>query len=297
LLQNQIRLKQEEKNRKVGLIISGAFHLLLLLAFLFVIAWKEPDPPIPEYGIELNFGTSDVGTGNVQPETETLESPEEDEAAPEELPEEVIEEPVEETDVVEETPVEEQAEQPQTTDNTQSSPDVVDNTPKEEKQPVEETKKEEPKKPKVEEKQPEKQPDTGAKGKDGESEAPQNSNQGDNIDKEGDKGDEQGSLDSRALYGEQGGGGGPALSIVGWIWDEVPNDKDDSSENGQVIIDFWIDDNGEVLRTQIKETGVSMSVAKFYEDQLRQISFSKTSSGTVTKALTKGTVTFSIKSK
>ncbi|MTI20573.1 hypothetical protein E1176_06035, partial [Fulvivirga sp. RKSG066] len=264
-------MEKEERNKKLGLVISGAFHLLLLLAFLFIIAWKEPDPPIPEYGIELNFGTSDVGTGNVQPETAVEETPVDEEAAPEELPEESTEDVVEEVDVteeVEDTPTE----AAETTENTQASPDVVEETPKVEKQPeVKEVKKEtKPVEKPTEEKKTEK-PAAGAKGNEGENNKPQNANQGDNIDKQGDKGDEQGTLDSRALYGQAGGGGGPALSIVGWIWDEVPNKKDDSSENGQIIIDFWIDDQGEVLRTRITETGVSMAVAKFYEEQLREI--------------------------
>ena len=57
---------KEKKNRKIGLIVAGAVHVVLFIIFLFVIAWKEPDPPIPEYGIELNLGFSNVGSGQVQ---------------------------------------------------------------------------------------------------------------------------------------------------------------------------------------------------------------------------------------
>ncbi len=295
--QNPTRLKQEEKNKKVGLIISGAFHLLLLLAFLFVIAWKEPDPPIPEYGIELNFGTSDVGTGNVQPETDPLDSPEEEEAAPEELPEEVIEEAIEETETIEETPVEETAEQPQTTDNTQASPDVVDKTKKEEKQPVEEVKQEESQQPEVEEKQPEKQPEAGAKGKDGENDTPQNSNQGDNIDKEGDKGDEQGSLDSRALYGQQGGGGGSSLEMTGWVWDFKPQPKDNSNENGRIVFEIKIDDQGEIISVRTLERSVSPAIEKIYRAEVESLTFSKTSDNSLAAPISTGKITFVIKSK
>lgn len=297
MLQNQIRLKEEEKNKKVGLVISGTFHLLLLLAFLFVIAWKEPDPPIPEYGIELNFGTSDVGTGNEQPETEALESPEEEEAAPDELPEEVVDESVEETEIVDESTTEEQVEQPQTTNNTQASPDVVDNTKTtEEQEPVKEIKKEEPK-PKVKEVQPKKQPDTGAKGNDGESDTPQNANQGDNLEKEGDKGDEQGSLDSRALYGQQGGGGGSSLEMTGWIWDFKPEPKDKSNENGRIVFEIKIDDQGEIISVRTLERSVSPAIEKIYRAEVERLTFSKTSDNSLAAPISTGKITFVIKSK
>ena len=289
-------MSQEEKNKKVGMVISGAFHLLLLLAFLFIIAWREPDPPLPEYGIELNFGVDNAGSGNVQPETPVQPSPVEEEAAPDQVPEEAEEE-LQETEVTE-VAEESSEETPESTENVQESPDVVEQTKTETKEPVPSVEKEtrETKKETQNQTKPD-QPDDGAQGATGEAETPENVNQGDRVNAQGDQGDEQGSLDARALYGEQGGGGGPALSIVGWTWDKVPDKKDESAESGQVVIDFWIDEDGYVIRTKIVETGVSMAVAKFYEDQLRDITFSKTSSGTVSKPTTKGTVTFSIKAK
>ena len=292
--------EEDKRNRKIGMMVSAGLHALLFIAFLFILAWREPDPPLPEYGIQLNFGTSNVGTGEVQPETPSEPAASEEEAAPEEVPEETEVEPVPEA-VPEETtePVEEAV---QTTPNVQESPQTVPAVKEEKPKPVvKEEKKVEEKKPEtkpVETKKDPVKPDDGAKGKNGESNQPKNANQGDDTDAEGDKGDEQGSLDARALYGNPGGGGkGPALSIVGWTWDSEPNKKDNSNENGTIIFSFIIDENGDVLTTDIVESSVSPGVANFYREQLRNTTFSKIGSGVVTAPQTKGTVTFVIRSR
>ncbi|MEQ8474892.1 hypothetical protein [Fulvivirga sp.] len=289
--------QNDKKNRRTAAIASVTLHALLLVAFLFMLAWKEPDPPLPEYGIELNFGLDNVGSGEEQPEVEANDSQSQEEAAENELPEETVESTddtqTEEVNEVAEPVVEE------TTVNEQASPDVVaKEVVKEEVKPVKETPKEVKKETtKPVEKTEVTKPEDGAKGKDGEATEQKAANHGDNTNKVGDKGHEEGTLDSRALYGQPGGGGGPALQIIGWIWDEVPNKKDKSSENGIVVIDFLIDQDGYVMKTTIRNSSVSMAIAKFYEDQLRDITFSKTNDGVVSSATTKGSVTFVIKSK
>ena len=65
---------------------------VLILIIMFVFGLTYFDPPI-EYGIAVNFGTSDVGSGNVQP-TEALKPATTSESEPE--PVEEVEEAVEE---------------------------------------------------------------------------------------------------------------------------------------------------------------------------------------------------------
>jgi outer membrane biosynthesis protein TonB len=288
---------KEKKNRRVGILVSIGVHALILVLFAFLLAWRAPDPPLPEYGIEINFGVSEVGSGEVQPETAPVESDSEEEAAPEDSPEQ--ETPAEETPEAVE-PVTETA--PPVT-NKIESPDVIPEKPVE--KPVEKPKEKPVEKPKettkpVTEKTTEATKpikEAGATGE-GTSTKPPAASQGDDTDKTGDKGDEQGELDARALYGKPGGGqGGPALNIVGWIWDEVPRNKDQSNENGTVTFEFMIDEDGYVIFTKTLKSSVSPSVAKFYEDQLKQTTFSRTGSGAVKPGNTKGTVTFSIVSK
>ena len=74
----------------------------LLILFFFLLAWKEPFPPIPEYGIELNFGIDNQGSGTVQQQAPVTPTPTEEpaeEVEQSEPTEETIEE--ETTEVVE----------------------------------------------------------------------------------------------------------------------------------------------------------------------------------------------------
>ncbi len=299
---------KEKKNKQVGAAISVGAHIAVFLLFLFMVAWRAPDPPLPEIGIELNFGLDDAGTGDEQPEpfTTPAESDSEEDAAPdgmEEVPEEVVEDqtPMEEasepvTDPVESTeqPTDEVVEQVK---NTHESPDVVEKTP------VTEVKKEEVKEPEEKKEETPKLPPvlypnnkTGAGGKDGKSNEAQNANQGDKNNAIGDQGDKDGTVDSRALYGNSGGGGGSTLQMSGWMWDAKPQPKDTSSESGKLVFQVVIDDKGNIVRVKTVESGVSPTVEKIYKDEVMKLTFSKTS-GTAVASTSTGTITFIIKAK
>ena len=98
--------------RKSALYTTMIGVLLLVIMFIFGLTYF--DPPI-EYGIAVNFGTSDVGSGNVQP-TEALKPATVSESEPEpveeveEVEEEIQEEAVEETAEVAESESEEASE-------------------------------------------------------------------------------------------------------------------------------------------------------------------------------------------
>ena len=270
-----------------------------MIVFLFILAWKAPDPPLPEYGIELNFGISDAGTGDIQPQTPPNENTSEEEAAPEELPQETTEEIVEPVETAEEV-TESPQEVVETVDNVQESPDVVPDTPQEEPRPVvEEEQKEEEQRPvttPTENEEPVK-PEDGAQGDEGESEEAEAANQGDNMDETGDEGDPQGSLDSRALYGNPGGGGGSSLDMAGWMWDFKPEPEDTSSETGRLVFEIKIDDQGEILSVRRLESTVSPTVEKIYRQEVEQLTFSKTSDNALVAPISTGRITFVIRSK
>ncbi len=61
----------DTKYEKKSLVITVILHVLLILLLIF-FGLKYLDPP-PENGIAINFGTSEVGSGEVQPE-ETIQS-------------------------------------------------------------------------------------------------------------------------------------------------------------------------------------------------------------------------------
>ena len=84
--------------RKSAAITSVLMSLLLIV--LFFVGMTYLDPP-EEYGIAVNFGTSDVGQGNMQPKEPLAPAPEQTKEEIEEVKEEVKEEIVEESTVKE----------------------------------------------------------------------------------------------------------------------------------------------------------------------------------------------------
>lgn len=63
----------EKKNKRNGLVGTIIFHLLLLVSFLFMGLTYSIPPPAEE-GISINFGFSDEGSEEIQPEENALES-------------------------------------------------------------------------------------------------------------------------------------------------------------------------------------------------------------------------------
>jgi protein TonB len=54
---------ERNKDKRVGWAVSASIHALIILLFFLINAWTAPDPPLPEYGIELNFGIEEAGSG------------------------------------------------------------------------------------------------------------------------------------------------------------------------------------------------------------------------------------------
>jgi TonB family protein len=81
----------EKKNKRKGIIGTILVHALLMVAFLFM-GLKYQDPPPAEEGISINFGFSEEGFGEVEPEsTEELT---------EIVEEEIIEQQIESTEEI-----------------------------------------------------------------------------------------------------------------------------------------------------------------------------------------------------
>jgi len=126
----------KDENEKRAAILTALTMFILFLWMFFHTAFTYQDPP-EEYGMEVNFGTTDMGQGDNQT-TEPIKMQPTAVETPQ--PEEVVEEtPVEETTPVEEvveTPVEDTPEEVMTEDTTEEVPVV---------EPVIETPKEDPK--------------------------------------------------------------------------------------------------------------------------------------------------------
>lgn len=280
---------EEKKNKRVGMIVSLTVHTLLLLFFAFLIAWQEPDPPLPEYGIELNFGIDQSGTGEVQPETpvKQIENKEEtkiEEMQPDESP---AEEP--EPEVIDKLAVEEVTEVFEDDESEDVVQEKTETDVVEEKMVKEEPVPAEPEvKAEVNEVVPENDK--------GEKNVPDTANQGDKTDKTGDQGDEHGVIDARALYGKPGGGGGSSLELAGWMWDFKPKPNDTSNEVGRIVFEIKIDEQGEIISIKTLEKTVSPSIEKIYKTEVEKLTFSKTDN-LPPAPISTGKITFIIKSK
>ncbi|WP_339790542.1 hypothetical protein [uncultured Imperialibacter sp.] len=313
----EFQSKEEKKNERIGTAVSLGVHALLLLIFAFLLAWKEPNPPIPEYGIELNFGLDSQGSGAVQPEStvEQSESTSDAEEVNEDVPEETQ---TEETEPVEDTAepevVEESTNAPEEAVVTQNvaSPDVRKEepvktpvtTPKKEEEKPKEVKKEtkpvvaETKSTPVEtKKEPtEKSAEKPSGGVSSDKVVASNS-QGDNTAATGDKGNKEGTVDARALYGTPGGGGGAALDMAGWAWEEIPKPNDTSNESGRIVFEITVDENGEVIGIKTLERGVSAAVEAVYRREVEGLYFKRNPPNSPAPPRSTGRITFIIKSR
>jgi periplasmic protein TonB len=275
----------EKKNKRIAFLTSVGIHGALLLAFLFLMAWRAPNPPLPEFGIELNFGLDNQGGGDIQPDEQPgTENPVE-ETKPEEAqaqPEEIVKE--------------EQQPEEQVVSKVES-PVVVKEEKKEtvKEKPVEkvaETKPKETKEVKKEVTEVTKSTET-KKGKDVPS-------QGDDKGKTGDKGDAQGKPDAKALYGQPGGGGGGDgmnLSMSGWAWAEKPKTPElPDNEDGRIVFEIECDEDGEITKITTLERGLSPRAEQILKEEIRKNSLVRTSGGKVPER-SKGTVVFLLKTK
>lgn len=296
--------EQEKKNRKIALITSLGVHGAILLLLLFMVAWRAPNPPLPEYGIELNFGMDAQGSGDQQPakpvgtdEVQPEETVEPLEELPVPEPEEIAEE-----EVVEETkPVEAKSEQPEVVSKVES-PVVVEE--KKEAKPVEKPK-EKPVEKVVETKpevKPEKEvpkavykPKTESKAEGNATEKPgEQGNQGDDQNKSGDKGDPAGTIDSKALYGKHGGGGG-GVSMTGFNGFGPPNiNTPPLPDESYGVYEFKVkvDDQGYVISVTPLQRGLSFEAERRLKAAIQNLQFIP--KGTNLPPQSEGTITFRV---
>ena len=220
----------DTKHKKKSMTITVILHVLLLI-LLFYVGMTYLDPP-PEEGIAVNFGTTETGSGNIQPTERIKSAPQETTPPPTSQPKTEIKE-----DVV--------------TQDTEDAPVIK----KEEKKVVKtETpvKKVEPKKEPV--KEPEPTPDkTTTNALDNlingpKSDGTSKGGEG-NDDTAGDKGNPNGDPNAKSYYGTGKGldgdgnyllGGRKALNKQKYI--------QDCNEEGIVVVSIEVDRTGKVTK-------------------------------------------------
>jgi protein TonB len=271
-----IHSPDERKNEAIGWIVSIVVHGLIVLLFFYALAWKRQIPPPPEYGIEVNFGTSDEGFG----ETQNFTPP-----GPDPAPQQ--------SEITPSAPSEETQQQPESVEPEKliTGEEETVNIPSEVKPKklteVEPTPaKPTPVKPSAQSLFP------------NEKSSPSNNNNGNKPGTVGDMGKTNGNPDARGIYdGNPGKGkGGSSLEMAGWKWDSKPTVNDESSEEGRIVFQVKVDEEGNIVSVNVLEKNVSPALVRKYQKEVEALSFSRTSGGNTGEGAT-GRITFIITSR
>jgi outer membrane biosynthesis protein TonB len=238
-----VRLLETKYERKSAAITSVITAIIFLLLFFFGFTYLDPPP---ENGIAINFGTSEIGSGQVQPTEPVASSPQQQTPEPTPSPQENS------------SPV---ADEVQTQD-TEEAPVIAKE--KENKQPVEKEQKDKKEQPKQEvpEKEKPQEPvkEEPKKPSKETSDAlnnllngPENdgANQGGegNDASGGDKGDPSGDPNAKSYYGQGKGldgdgsyrlGGRKALNKEKFV--------QECNESGVVVVKIEVNQQGQVIR-------------------------------------------------
>ena len=263
---------------------------VLLLVIMFVFGLTYFDPPI-EYGIAVNFGTSDVGSGNVQP-TEALKPATVSESEPEpveeveELEEEIQEEAVEETAEVAESESEE-ASEPSASEElmTQEAAEALAIKKAEDERKIREAREKEEARKKAEaerkaeeerqrkireenERKEQERKAQEAKRKNvdalmgGFSDSNGNADGGEGDDDQpGDKGKETGDPNASGYYGIGGDGSGGNYRLGNRRALTRPIPEYDCNEEGKVVVTISVDQSGKVISAQPGAKGTTNSAS------------------------------------
>ena len=219
--------KHKRKSAAITVMI-----LMLLIFGIFNYGMQYLDPP-EEYGLAINFGDSNVGSGEPVRETKkasTSKIVEKQEAVEEEVketPKEIIKEEV-------------------ITDDTAKDVPVVEKVIEEKKIPVEEIVKKEIPKVKPTPKPSKETTDALNSLLNGNSDSGALKGEGDDKIK-GVKGNVKGDPDSNKYYGNTGSGSGGNYNLAGRKALSKPKQQPDCQEEGIVVVRITVDKNGLVI--------------------------------------------------
>ena len=227
----------DTKYKRQSAAITSVIMSLLLVA-LFFFGLRYLDPPI-EYGIAINFGTSDVGMGDVQP-TEPLKS----------ASQEVVEQ---QEETVEQQVVTKSTAATSEDVATQDIEDAVAIQKKQEAQKkadelarVEKIKKEAIAKQKAAEDAKRKKLDALIGGVSNSNGKASGGEGNDNV--PGDKGKITGDINANGYYGNGGNGGGGDYQLGNRKPISKPKPNYICDEEGLVVVEIEVDTNGNVIK-------------------------------------------------
>jgi len=207
-----LSLKKNEKHALTGTIL---FHVILILLLLFS-GLNYMEPPPPERGILINFGTDDQGMGKEQTQSSIKTN---QQVVQEEVTEDVASKSVEQDVLTQNT-------EDAAAVNTEESETITEDEVKEETKPSKELSEAVSK---WKNKSDSKSSSDGVTGG------------------QGDQGDPSGSLESGSYVGGSGGSGF-SFNLSGRRMTNKPVIKDVSQDEGKVVVDIIVDKYGKVVR-------------------------------------------------
>jgi len=248
-------MSTEDKNKYKGIGGTVLFHGLLLVLFLF-FGFRTPLPLPEEQGIAINFGTSDEGMGDVQPDQPADNQVNKEQAAASSAAPNSSSDQNVATQDVEEAP----AVRPVTKTPERSKPVTEPTKPAE--APVEDVKS------KVDSRALYPGKGTGSSG----------GSQGE-TGKPGDQGKVDGSKDTNKQGDGSTGGltGSPDFNMVGRTLTKKPTINDQSQTEGTVVVTVKVNSSGEVISAKAGARGTTLSnsaLQKKCEEAARQALFS-----------------------
>ena len=270
----------EQKSRTQSALITILVQGFLFLAFYFIVVWEQPNPPTPTYGMELNLGFSDLGSGDQsQVLSNTSENPSTEEAAPGEII------PAQQAAVASNTPTTTLA-KVSTSQAVTTKPSPIKGETLANATPVKEETKEVSTTPKVvEQPKVDQRALFGAGGKSGTGSTSSSSTGQGNSDSKGDQGQPTGASN---------GGAGYSLDLAGWDFASRPTINDRvSTRNGRIVFKITVDGSGKVVQALPLEYNVSNEVLAYYRQVVNQLNFKK--SGGAAADFSMGKITFVVK--
>lgn len=251
--------------RKSALITGVITALLLVVIFFFGL--KYLDPPI-EYGIAVNFGTTDFGSGDQQPQEELqpLTQPSEPIEEQQEEVEEVVEETSSEAVKAEEVITQENEEtiaiKKEEEAKKKLEADRRNKLEKERlaKEKIEREKREEAERVKREQEAKRKALDAlmGGLNSDGKAKGGEG-----NDNQAGDKGKVTGDPNAKGYYGSGAGGGNYRLGNRQAL--NKPKPAYNCNEDGNVYVSITVDQNGNVIEAQAGVKGTTTAATCLLE--------------------------------
>ena len=257
-------MKNNLSSKNKASLLTLLVNIIFFLVIFFMIAWKETIPPIPEYGIEIGITEyiDDSENSELDDISNKNDKKEDNDAEIEdEIKNELNNELVEDESIQSGDNVfeKENLNEDDLEDFNDTPIDKIETIKKE----VEDIEKENVEKKTTDEKLSSKKV-----------------------------------IDSRSIYSEKSNSPtGASLDLQGWMWDSLPEPKDLSKENGKIIFEIFVNIYGEIENIRTLETTVTPSVEKVYKDEVLNLSFTPTSTNYNPADISKGTITFIIKSK